>query len=361
MSMVSTYQNKVGKLTADIALLQKKLGQEKSKESKKNAELTRATRSLSKTKSLPIRRMNENKADRLADEIARTRKNAADLEKKIAAKTKELHTATQRLDKEQTKQEKIRRNQELRHERALTQEVRKRRHLEDVRRALALQFPDYEIPSEDVEYDIFISHASEDKEDFVEPLARILSGMGFRVWYDAFRLKIGDGLRESIDNGIANSKYALIVLSPHFFEKPWTKRELAGLTAKEVAGGGKVILPIWHNVGQREVLEYSPTIADKVALNANEMSIEEIAEGLAEVLPRPRDEEEEALLKARNSFASTPTAFDETTMLDDLAREQGVSASNFDDLLGDFWPEEGSEEFASALREWREDEPRDIS
>jgi|GEM_PF-297638 hypothetical protein len=361
MSMMSTYQSKVGKLTADIALLRKKLGQEKDKEAKKSAELTKATRSSAKTKSPSTRRTNENKANRLMGEIARIQKNAADLEKRIASKTKELHTATQRLDREQAKQERALRNEDLRHERALTQEVRKRRHLENVQRTLALQFPDYEIPSEDVEYDIFISHAWEDKEDFVEPLVEILSDMGFRVWYDAIVLKVGDGLRESIDKGITNSKYALIVLSPHFFEKAWTKRELAGLTAKEIAGREKVILPVWHNVGQAEVLEHSPTIAEKVALNTADMSIEEIAEGLAEVLPRPRDDEEEALLKARNSFASSPAAFDEPTTPEDLAREQGVATANFEDLLGDFWPEEeGPEELASALREWREDEPRNL-
>lgn len=359
MSMVSTYQNKVGKLTADIALLQKKLGQEKDRDARKNTELTRAKRSLTKTESSSTRKMNENKANRLMGEIARIQKNVADLEKKIAAKTKELHTATQRLTKEQDKQYRTRRNEDLRHQRALTQEAWKRRHLETIQKALATEFPDYEIPSEDVEYDIFISHASQDKKGFVEPLANSLSGMGFKVWYDAIILEVGDSLSASIDKGIANSKYGLVVLSPHFFKKPWTKRELAGLTAKEVSGPRKVILPIWHNVGYEEVLKFSPTIADKLAFDTKEMSIEEIAGGLAEVLPRPRDDEEETLLKARNSFVSSPATFDETTTPDALAQEQGVSASSFDDLLGDFWPEEEEpEEFASALKEWREDDPR---
>ncbi len=357
MSMMSTYQSKVGKLTADIALLRKKLGQEKDREAKKNAELTRTTRSLARTKSESTRRTNENKANRLMGEIARTQKNAADLEKKIADKTKDLHAATQRLAMEQDKQVKSRRTDELRHERAPTQEIRKRRYLETIQKTLASEFPDYETLSEDVEYDIFISHASQDKKDFVEPLAEILSDMGFRVWYDDFVLKVGDSLSTSIDRGISQSKYGLVVLSPHFFKKVWTERELAGLTAREIAGRRKLILPIWHNVGHEEVLKYSPMIADKVALVTEKMSLDEIAIGLAEVLPRPRDDEEEALLEARSSFASPPATFDETTTPDTLAEEQGVSGSNFDDLLGDFWPEEEEpEEFASALRGWRRDD-----
>lgn len=253
MTMVSTYQNKVGKLTADIALLQKKLGQEKDTEAKKNTELIRAKRSLTKTKSSSTREMNENKANRLMGEIARIQKNVTDLEKKIASKAKELHAATQRLTKEQDKQERNRRNEDLRHQRALTQEVRERHHLEEMQAALTSEFPDYEEPAENAQYDIFISHASQDKEGFVEPLAKQLSGMGFRVWYADFVLKVGDSLRRSIDKGIANSEYGLVVLSPHFFAKGWTERELDDLTAREVAGRRKLILPVWHNVGYEDV------------------------------------------------------------------------------------------------------------
>lgn len=359
MSMLSMYQNKVSKLMADIALLRKKLSQERDKEAKKNTELTRITQSLTKVKSSSTRKTNENKASRLIGEIAKIQKNIADLENKIATKTNDLHTAEQRLAKEQNKQDKTRRADELRHERALTQEVKKRRHLETLQRTLVAEFPDYEAPSEDVKYDIFISHASQDKEDFVEPLAELLSDMGLMVWYDDFVLKVGDSLSRSIDKGIANSEYGLVVLSPHFFAKGWTERELAGLTAREVAGRRKLILPIWHNVSHEDVLEYSPALADKVALDTRKMSLGEIAEALAEVLPGLLDEEEEALRKAKTGFGSDPEAFYETTDPDALAQEQGVSAASFDDLLGDFWPEEEEpEEFTATLREWRKDLPR---
>jgi hypothetical protein len=41
--------------------------------------------------------------------------------------------------------------------------------------------------------------------------------------------------------------------------------------------------------------------------------------------------------------------------LDILAAQYGVSAaSNFDNLLGDFWPEEESaDQFITIIREWR--------
>jgi hypothetical protein len=41
-------------------------------------------------------------------------------------------------------------------------------------------------------WDVFISYASEDKEDFVSPLASALRRRGLAVWYDQFTLEAGD-------------------------------------------------------------------------------------------------------------------------------------------------------------------------
>jgi len=98
-------------------------------------------------------------------------------------------------------------------------------------------------------YDVFISHATEDKQSFVEPLANALKEVGIKVWYDGFVLEWGDGLRDSIDRGLVNSKYGIVVFSKAYLNKKrkWTKHELDGLFAKEIEGK-KVILPIWHNI-----------------------------------------------------------------------------------------------------------------
>jgi hypothetical protein len=77
-------------------------------------------------------------------------------------------------------------------------------------------------------------------------------------------LKVGDRLRESIDHGLSKSRYGVVVLSKHFFQKHWTKEELEGLSGREV-GGIKVILPVWHNIAQSEVAEHSPTLAGRFA------------------------------------------------------------------------------------------------
>lgn len=121
-------------------------------------------------------------------------------------------------------------------------------------------------PPEDqpAEWDAFISHAGEDKEAFVRPLAEALARVPLRVWYDEFTLNVGDSLRESIDHGLAHSRFGVVVLSPNFFGKNWPKLELDGLFAQQAAHG-RTILPVWHNVTEAEVRRFSPILAGRVA------------------------------------------------------------------------------------------------
>lgn len=116
------------------------------------------------------------------------------------------------------------------------------------------------------EWDVFISHASEDKEDFVRPLAEALAQLGVKVWYDEFSLEVGDSLSRSIDEGLANSSYGVVVVSPSFVQKRWPERELRGLVAREVEAEQKVILPIWFGVTKQEVLNFSPPLVDTIAI-----------------------------------------------------------------------------------------------
>lgn len=153
-------------------------------------------------------------------------------------------------------------------------------------RMMDSQYSEAEDAPAEIGYDAFISHASEDKEKLVKPLARTLDNMGFRVWYDEFELRVGDSLRQSIDRGLINSRYGIVVLSPAFFAKNWPQYELNGLTAREM-DGHKVILPVWHGVTKEDVLQYSPTLADKVALSTSGLSIKKLASSLADVLGAP--------------------------------------------------------------------------
>jgi TIR domain len=121
--------------------------------------------------------------------------------------------------------------------------------------------------AEAAEWDVFVCHASEDKDDFVRPLAQGLEAHGLKVWFDEFTLTVGDSLRRSIDHGLASSGFGIVVISPAFLRKEWPQRELDGLVAREI-GGVKVILPVWHNVTADSIRKYSPTLADRLAVSS---------------------------------------------------------------------------------------------
>ncbi|WP_217914731.1 DUF1883 domain-containing protein [Miltoncostaea marina] len=135
-------------------------------------------------------------------------------------------------------------------------------------------------------YDVFISHATEDKASLVRPLADALRARNLDVWYDDFELKLGSSLRQSIDRGIASSRFGIVVLSEAFFAKNWTNYELNGLVAREMHGGRQLVLPLWHNISKSEVLAASPSLADKVALRTSDYTVEEIADQVADAIRR---------------------------------------------------------------------------
>jgi hypothetical protein len=122
---------------------------------------------------------------------------------------------------------------------------------------------------QDEEWDVFISHASEDKEAIARPLAEALRSTGLRVWYDDFSLRLGDSLHQSIDKGLARSRFGVVILSPYFFEKHWPQQELNGLVTREV-NAVKVILPVWHGVTFDDVRKYSVTLADRLAVSTTQ-------------------------------------------------------------------------------------------
>jgi len=118
-------------------------------------------------------------------------------------------------------------------------------------------------------HDVFICHAFEDKETFVRPLAEALLLENVAVWYDDFSLKLGDSIRRSLDKGLKQSRFGIVVLSKAFFEKKWPQYELDGLAEREMMGADIVILPIWHGVSHDDVMQYSPSLAGRKAVSSS--------------------------------------------------------------------------------------------
>ncbi len=143
-------------------------------------------------------------------------------------------------------------------------------------------------------WDVFISYASEDQEKIAHSLANALKDRGYDVWYAPFSLKLGDSLRASIDRGLAESRFGVVILSKHFFAKHWPIQELNGLAALE-ARGERVILPVWHGVTQADVAGYSPMLADRKAVNTTD-GLQAVVAAIEEVINPPMNDDVRDLL-----------------------------------------------------------------
>ena len=185
-----------------------------------------------------------------------------------------------------------------------------------------------------IQHGLFICHASEDKEDFVRPLAKALREKRLDVWYDEFQLTVGDSLRAAIDKGLANSRYGIVVLSQHFFTKSWAQRELDGLVAREDSEGRKLILPIWYKIDHDEVVQHSPLLAGVFAISSSD-GLEHVVSGILKKL-RPIDN---PIVVARDYLVGkgySPTNFTDEWWLD--VKDYQVAQLRYPDLnLGRRW------------------------
>ncbi|ATU46805.1 molecular chaperone Tir [Acinetobacter junii] len=261
---------------------------EQTKASNVTAKIIQLQTSITKTTTASTLKTKLSEISRKELETAQIQKKLSDLQKKKTDIQNKLLKENQNLARaealERKKLEALAKKQqkeEIEHQKKLKREIESiKASTQHITGATASSYLDV---TPEPEYDLFISHASEDKDDFVRPLAETLQGLGLKVWYDEFSMKVGDSLRRKIDSGLRNSRYGTVVLSAYFIKKEWTNYELDALVAREM-NGHKMILPIWHKITKSDVMNYSPNLADKIALNTSVSTIEEIAHQLAEAI-----------------------------------------------------------------------------
>ena len=275
---VEQYQSKVNSLDKDIADLEKK----KAAADKKAAEETEKASKVNipQNASLTTMRSKMKQIENHTNAANKAAAESADYAKKIADKRGKRNDAYIHLQKEEQSAQK-KREQKVKN----MQKAYEDRIAELEAKALpAMQTEVHEGISPAPEYDVFVSHAWEDKADFVDELVQELKIAGLSVWYDTTQIKWGDSLRKRIDEGLKHSRFGVVVLSPNYIAdgKYWTKAELDGLFQLESVNG-KTLLPIWHNLTKKQVMEFSPIIASKMAMTTATMTAKEIAEELAKL------------------------------------------------------------------------------
>jgi hypothetical protein len=287
---ISSTQANINRILRDLADLQKKVAAEQTNETKLLTKLNQARIALSKATSQSTISSKIRETERHQSDIAKCNERKADLGKKISVKSADLVRYETQLAKEKAlerkKQDELLKKREkeaLAHQKLLTQELeRQKKALYAPPATLLPSTPQLPVV-DNVKYDVFISHASEDKDDFVRPFAQALIDRGIAVWYDEMTLRWGDSLRKNIDKGLSSSRFGIVILSKNFIQKQWTEYELNGLITSEMNGQGRV-LPIWHEISKSEVIKFSPSLADKVAMNTSTQTMDEIVKELASLL-----------------------------------------------------------------------------
>lgn len=277
--MSSLSASKVNGLTSEITRLQNDIASITRDEARQADNLSRATLSLSRATSASSAQSCQRNIQRAQQELSRLTSKRATKTSDLARKQSDLANAQKRLLEEQQREAKKQRDIISKLER--DSHRRTNRVLGSIRTGFHPTVVQSAPP--EVAYTAFVSHASEDKEEIARPLTEALTALGHKIWFDEFTLKIGDSLRRAIDRGLASSRFGIVVLSPSFLSKNWPQYELDGMVAREVAGQ-KVILPIWHKLSKNEVLSYSPTLADRIALSTSNYTIDELAKAIHEVL-----------------------------------------------------------------------------
>lgn len=89
---------------------------------------------------------------------------------------------------------------------------------------------------------VFLCHATRDKP-LVRRIAHELERFGIKVWLDEREIRVGDSLREKIEQGLTDADYVVIALSKHSLSRPWVQKEINAAFAREISSRSKVILP----------------------------------------------------------------------------------------------------------------------
>ncbi|HAB16648.1 MAG TPA: toll/interleukin-1 receptor domain-containing protein, partial [Verrucomicrobiota bacterium] len=100
-------------------------------------------------------------------------------------------------------------------------------------------------------YDLFISYATEDRESVARPLMAELQKQGLRVWIDFKEIGYGDLLRDRINDGLRDSRFGVVILSPDYLRKHWTRNELGALLDPDKQG--RRLLIVRHRIAPAEL------------------------------------------------------------------------------------------------------------
>lgn len=110
--------------------------------------------------------------------------------------------------------------------------------------------------------DVFISHASENKETHARPVDRALNKLGISTWFDEAMIRDGDSLVDSVGLGLDKATFVLLLITKEFIHKGWPETELRNALSHEIATGVTRVIPL-VDIPHEEFVQRYPLMRDK--------------------------------------------------------------------------------------------------
>lgn len=226
-----------------------------------------------------IRRLNRHKKD-----LTTIESNITKVIQEIQKNSEKMEDYRNKVSKEQDKRlaelTKLMKGNEKTNEVYINNQIQLQVKLDE----LASDIKESVSQKEIIEYDVFLSHSSLDKEEYVTELSDKLEEKGLSVFEDVKVFKIGHSQTDMMNFGILNSRFVVVFLSVNFIESGWSEYEFKSFLNREISEKKIIILPIWHNVTVEEVKNYNPYLVDKYALNTSKYSLDQIVDNINQVV-----------------------------------------------------------------------------
>ncbi|MEU3143352.1 MULTISPECIES: toll/interleukin-1 receptor domain-containing protein [unclassified Streptomyces] len=135
---------------------------------------------------------------------------------------------------------------------------------------------------------VFVGHSADDREAFVEPLARELAAQGVRAWVEFWDLRLGDSLTGTVfTDGMDEADCFVLVVSPLWHRKPWLREQLEATAHRRIRDRRTLIPVLLDGVQAPSPLSHLKPLSCPRSHEGAATAARRIADQLYGVDPRP--------------------------------------------------------------------------
>jgi hypothetical protein len=182
---------------------------------------------------------------------------------------------------------------------------------------------------------VFVSHSSDDKQDYVEPIVRDLEDCYINIWLDKQKIVPGDNLRKSIfRDGLDKADIVLIFFTEQSLQSSWVDKEIKHVLREESKKGNnfdlnKIISIFDSQKTYDEISERYPDLTDNLLhLMPKDYSKKELGQLVSAIWSKYLDLQGGDVETQKQLLAKDKEIFQKEKAIEELKQKLSVSASN---------------------------------